>query len=643
MGNFFNVLLISLFVLLYSCDKKQAVQGVTNKVNIRTLPVTSISADSAIGSGEITSSGNDVLTERGVCWSVNQNPKASDKKISSGSGIGSFTVKMKDLLPNTQYYLRAYSISDQGEVYGNQVNFKTQSRVPSLSTVQATSITGYAFTSGGIIQSDGGSSIIERGICWSSTNVLPTINDSKLSSNSTNSTYAVTVQNLVANTIYWIRSFARNSAGTGYGAAMSIKTGIPELPILTAVSISNILQKSTQSTATIVSTGGIPISQHGVCLSTQSSMLPRVCTWIMGNQSGVFNLAHLNLQAGTTYYAKAYAINAVGEGSSPTITTFATLPPTLPSVINSSVSNVTYISAVLQGNVIDDGASTIIERGFYISTGAGSIPTTSSTRLIATNSGTGVYTVSATGLNPGMTYNFRAYARNSVGVTLSSSTLSFNTLQSLPPTLTTGIASNISSDGFSVGGSISSDGGSAVTVRGVVWSLNPNPIVSVNNTVAASGSGIGSFTVQLSGLPSDRTVYYRTYATNSFGVSAYGTPERNAITLLSTPILLSPANSTTVGCCTINFDWNTISGASSYEIQVSRNQLFSGTIFTLSTCGSSSRPSISQVNALTTSLSSACINSPTSSGNGTWYWRVRARSLTNISNWSSVNSFRFTW
>lgn len=73
----------------------------------------------------------------------------------------------------------------------------------------------------GKISSDGGSEVTSRGVCWS-TNPNPTIADTKTSE--TSNTFSSTVSNLVANTTYYFRVYATNSAGTSYAAQQSFAT-----------------------------------------------------------------------------------------------------------------------------------------------------------------------------------------------------------------------------------------------------------------------------------------------------------------------------------------------------------------------------------------------------------------------------------
>ena len=87
------------------------------------------------------------------------------------------------------------------------------------------------------------------------------------------------------------------------------------------------------------------------------------------------------------------------------------------------------------------------------------------------------------------------------------------------PTVTTTAISKITFTSAISGGSITSDGGSAITARGICWSKNPTPTVSDSKT--ADGSGSGNFTSILTGLSAGNTYYVRAYATNSEG-TAYG-------------------------------------------------------------------------------------------------------------------------
>jgi len=126
------------------------------------------------------------------------------------------------------------------------------------------------------------------------------------------------------------------------------------------------------------------------------------------------------LPAGTyhgTLYVKNTDINTESIGTEITITVSSASQAT---VLSSPATAVTATSATLGGDVNSDGGSTVTERGVVYSTSIN--PTTSDTKT-QVGSGTGVYSQSVTGLSPGTTYHFRAYAINSLGTSYGSDQL----------------------------------------------------------------------------------------------------------------------------------------------------------------------------------------------------------------------------
>ena len=88
--------------------------------------ITNITQITATGGGNVTSDGGSIITQKGVCWSVNQNPTTEDNITISSGGTGSFTSSINGLSPNTTYYVRAYATNSNGTEYGNQVSFITE-------------------------------------------------------------------------------------------------------------------------------------------------------------------------------------------------------------------------------------------------------------------------------------------------------------------------------------------------------------------------------------------------------------------------------------------------------------------------------------------------------------------------------------
>lgn len=96
---------------------------------IQTIEITSITSTSAVSGGNITDDGGTPVTMRGVCWSTSQNPTIdnNDGMTEDGSGIGEFPSNLSDLIPETEYFIRAYATNSEGTAYGNELSFTTQS------------------------------------------------------------------------------------------------------------------------------------------------------------------------------------------------------------------------------------------------------------------------------------------------------------------------------------------------------------------------------------------------------------------------------------------------------------------------------------------------------------------------------------
>jgi uncharacterized protein (TIGR02145 family) len=88
---------------------------------------------------------------------------------------------------------------------------------PTVTTDTVSSITDTTAQSGGNVTSDGGAAVTARGVCWS-TSPTPTIADSKTTDGSGTGSFTSSLTGLTANTDYYVRAYATNSAGTGYGA-----------------------------------------------------------------------------------------------------------------------------------------------------------------------------------------------------------------------------------------------------------------------------------------------------------------------------------------------------------------------------------------------------------------------------------------
>jgi uncharacterized protein (TIGR02145 family) len=137
--------------------------------------------------------------------------------------------------------------------------------------------------------------------------------------------------------------------------------------------------------------------------------------------------------------------------------------------------------------------------------------------------GTGAFPSNLTRLTPNTTYYVRAYAENLAGFGYGEER-SFKTLE-LPSLSLTKIC-NVTQTTASISAEVTSEGGTAVTSRGVVWSSISRGQIIPELTIALAtktnvGKGTGEFISILSGLTPDKDYILRTYATSANG-TAYG-------------------------------------------------------------------------------------------------------------------------
>ena len=95
--------------------------------------------------------------------------------------------------------------------------------VPTLTTAGISLLGQTTATCGGYITSNGGAAVTGRGVCWSR-NLLPVITDAHTSDGPGTGLFTSMITGLTANTLYYARAYATNSAGTAYGNSQPFTT-----------------------------------------------------------------------------------------------------------------------------------------------------------------------------------------------------------------------------------------------------------------------------------------------------------------------------------------------------------------------------------------------------------------------------------
>jgi len=167
---------------------------------------------------------NDAGTVSNSFWDTQTSGQAT-----SAGGTGKTTVEMMTLstfgdagwdIVLIQNYVDQTWYIDEGNDYPK---LGWQLTTPTVTTTAVSSITTTTAESGGNVTNDGGASVTARGVCWS-TSENPTISDSKTTDGTGTGEFTSSITGLSPGTTYYVRAYATNSAGTGYGEQRSFTT-----------------------------------------------------------------------------------------------------------------------------------------------------------------------------------------------------------------------------------------------------------------------------------------------------------------------------------------------------------------------------------------------------------------------------------
>ena len=290
--------------------------------------------------------------------------------------------------------------------------------LPTITTDSVINITTNSARAMGTVSADGGSPFVFSGLCWGTaqnptTSDFHTLDGIGLGSVSSN------IPSLTMGTVYYVRAFATNSAGTAYGNEISFRT--QTYPVVVTGSVSNISTYAAISGGNVTDDGGATVTARGVCWSTSIAPTTADSHTTDGIGAGTFLSSLSPLARNTKYYVRAYATNYIGTTYGDTVS-FTTLAD-YPTVTTSAVSSITSVTAVVGGNVTDDGDATVTARGIcWNSTGN---PTLAD-NVLPIGSGYGSFSSTLTGLTASTVYYVCAYATNSIGTSYGA-TISFTT------------------------------------------------------------------------------------------------------------------------------------------------------------------------------------------------------------------------
>ena len=272
--------------------------------------ITTIWDISAKAHVHLANDGGAPISEMGICWGVQPAPVVENNKLTTKDTV--VALEMKDLQPNTKYYVRAYAINKMGISYGEEKSFISLTS-PKVQTNEVQNIpNSSAVLLNGTLTFNGNDAETIVGFCWSE-ETSPSIVGNHQEVKAIDYAFTYQLSNLKDETLYYVCTYAKNKIGIIYGEVLSFTTKKAMLPIVTTTSVTNISYRSATIGGNIANDGGAPITQCGVVYSKSPNPTIDNNDYKKSEKDTCLFTVDLNdLSVETTYYVRAYAVNRVG-------------------------------------------------------------------------------------------------------------------------------------------------------------------------------------------------------------------------------------------------------------------------------------------------------------------------------------------
>ena len=532
--------------------------GVNTAPSVTTGGASSITLNSATAAGSIPATGCTSISAYGIEYSTTAGfPNGSGIQVASSNlSGGNFSSSLTGLASGTPYYYKAYATNAGGTTYGAEQTFTTLTPNPTITTSALS-----AFGNVCINTTAGPNSFTITGSNLTTANVTVGPLTGYTFSTTAGGTYTASLsltqpggsysqQIFVRLTPTAVQSYNGNIPVDGGGIAAPVNvaaagSGVNTTASVTTGAASAITQTTATAAGSITATGCSSVTAYGIEYSTTNNFPLGSGTQVASSNlsGGNFSAGLTGLTASTTYYYRAYAINAGGTAygiqqsfttAAPILTASALVPFGNICINTTSAANSFTITGVGLTNAnVNVGPLA----GYSFSTTSGGTYTAS---LSLTQPGGAFSQAIYVKLSPILVQAYTGNIPVSGGGAASTSVAADGNGVNTLATVVTGASANITNHSATLAGSIAATGCSSVTEYGIEFSGINGFGNGTGTKVVSANLNSGNYTAALSGLVQGATYYYKAYATNNGGTS-YGLQQSFTVASIADGFSIYPA------------------------------------------------------------------------------------------------------
>lgn len=314
----FLFLMVTLTAVFFSsCEEDEIVEPT---IQVTTQGFAQIGQNTAFVSGYIVKGTISDGMARGFCWSESSSPTIEDNKVETlkTTDESGYMLQLMGLEPTTVYYVRAYVSDGYHIYYGNELNFTTKA-IPGEGWCVIDDVNKITPTTATVVMQiadNGGSEVLEYGVCYNETEANPvpplenepTIDGKKVVAHTGGYAFDAYLENLTQNTHYLVRPYFKTKESVVYGETVWFAT-------MNFVKTGDVFPgyQSAYLYGEVLMDAGSATTERGVCWgTTQTPTIDNDSYKKIDKGIGAYYSIIGGLEKGKTYYVRAYARNADG-------------------------------------------------------------------------------------------------------------------------------------------------------------------------------------------------------------------------------------------------------------------------------------------------------------------------------------------